>query len=74
LAVGDLARVEPLFLARVEVDDLREGELSLSELWFRYHELRLSRMEGAEVDDALRARVRSEFPVPEHLDFRMRAG
>ena len=43
LAVGDLARVEPLFVERVEVDDLREGELSLSELWFRYHELNAER-------------------------------
>jgi tetratricopeptide (TPR) repeat protein len=72
LAVGDLARVEPLFIERVEVDDLREGELSLSELWFRYHELRLGAVEALPVNDSLRARVRSEFPVPEHLDFRMK--
>jgi hypothetical protein len=74
LAVGDLARVEPLFVERVEVDDLREGELSLSELWFRYQELKLSAAEGVPVDDALRTRVRSEFAVPAHLDFRMRTG
>jgi len=72
LAVGDLARVEPLFVERVEVDDLREGELSLSELWFRYHELKLSAAEGRPIDDTLRARVHSAFPVPEHLDFRMK--
>jgi len=72
LAMGDLARVEPLFIERVEVDDLREGELSLSELWFRYQELKLSANEGLPVDDTLRGRVRREFPVPEHLDFRMK--
>jgi len=72
LAVGDLARVEPLFVERVEVDDLREGELSLSELWFRYHELKLGAAEGQPIDEALRARVRRDFPVPEHLDFRMK--
>ncbi len=72
LAVGDLARVEPLFTERVEVNDLREGELSLSELWFGYHERQLSAAEGCPLDDALRARVRREFPVPEHLDFRMK--
>jgi len=72
LAVGDLARVEPLFVERVEVDDLREGELSLSELWFRYHELKLGVAEGQPIDEALRARVRRDFPVPEHLDFRMK--
>ena len=57
LAVGNLARVEPLFIERVEVDDLREGELSLSELWFRYHELKFTAAEGLPVDDALRTRV-----------------
>ena len=72
LQTGDLGRVEQMFDERIEVDDLREGELSLSELWFRYHETRLSAAEGVPVDDALRARVRREYPVPEHLDFRMR--
>jgi hypothetical protein len=69
---GDLARVEPLFTERIEVNDLREGELSLSELWFDYHARRISATEGGPLDDALRARVRREFPVPEHLDFRMK--
>ncbi len=73
LAVGDLKQVEQILTARADVDDLREGELSLSELWFSYHEARLSREEGVPMSETLRARVRREFPVPEHMDFRMRA-
>jgi tetratricopeptide (TPR) repeat protein len=71
LAVGDLARAGQLFVRPLVIDDLREGERSLSHLWFEYHEQRLSAEEGVPVDDALRARVRREFPVPAEIDFRM---
>ena len=71
LAIGDFDRVEQLFEEKLVIDDLREGERSLSHLWFEFHEKRLSTAEGLPIDDALRERVRQEFPVPEHLDFRM---
>jgi tetratricopeptide (TPR) repeat protein len=71
LAVSDLPRVERLLGEGLVIEDLREGERSLSHLWFEYHEQRLSRAEQAPIDDALRARVRREFPVPDEIDFRM---
>ena len=71
LATGDFARVEQLFTDKPVVADLREGELSLSELWFDYHARRLSIAQGRAIDDALVARVRQEYPVPPELDFRM---
>ena len=71
LAVGDLERVAPLFDTKLVIDDLREGERSLSHLWFEYHEQRLSNEQGIPIDDVLRARVRRAYPVPEIIDFRM---
>jgi tetratricopeptide (TPR) repeat protein len=71
LAVGDLERVERLLSDRFVVDDLREGERSLSDLWFDYQELRLSIAEHTPIDSQLRSRVRREFPVPKEIDFRM---
>lgn len=71
LQVGDLARVADLFDGTLVVDDLREGERSLSEIWFDYHAQRISRAEGVPIDDVLRARVRQAYPVPASLDFRM---
>jgi len=71
LETGDLDRVALLFDGTLVVDDLREGELSLSELWFEYHTRKLSRDEELPIDDALRARVRRDIPVPAFLDFRM---
>ncbi|MBN1872802.1 MAG: DUF5107 domain-containing protein [Anaerolineae bacterium] len=71
LAVGDFARVASLFSESLTIEDLREGERSLSHLWFAYHEQRLSVAENVPIDEGLRARVRREFPVPEAIDFRM---
>jgi hypothetical protein len=72
LAVGDFEAVKRVFAERPVVDDMREGEVSLSQLWFDFHERRLSAAERVPIDDALRARVRQEFPVPKEIDFRMR--
>ena len=71
LAVDDLDRVASLFEGTLVIDDLREGERSLSHLWYNYHEQRLSKELGTPVDDVLRAAVRQEYPVPEDIDFRM---
>ena len=72
LAVGDYETVRRVFAEKPVVDDLREGEVSLSQLWFEFHERRLSTAENLPIDEALRARVRREYPVPEEFDFRMR--
>jgi hypothetical protein len=51
---------------------VREGERTLTDLWFAAHELKLSRVEGVPIDRELRVRVRREFPPPPAIDFRMR--
>lgn len=71
LAMGYFESVERIFAEKPVVDDMREGEKSLSHLWFDFHEQRLSVTENIPIDDALRARVRREFPVPKQFDFRM---
>ena len=71
LAVGDFEKVERIFAEEPVVVDLREGERSLSHLWFDFHEQRLSATENVPIDNALRARVRREFPLPKEFNFRM---
>ncbi len=71
LACGDLRAVEQVLAEAPEVDDLREGERSLTDLWFGFHEQRVSAERGAPVDDALREYVRRQFPPPANIDFRM---
>jgi hypothetical protein len=72
LSAGDFETVTAIFAEKPVVDDMREGEISLSQLWFDFHERRLSAAEDVPIDDALRARVRREYPVPQEFDFRMR--
>ena len=66
--------VEALFRDPPRIDDVREGETSLSDLWFDFHERRLSAVEHVPRDEALRARVRREFPLPREFDYRLHAG
>ncbi len=67
----DFDRAERILVSPLVVDDVREGELTLSQLWFDLQARRLSTRAGIPVDEALRQRVRQEFPLPEDLDFRM---
>ncbi|HSV74739.1 MAG TPA: DUF5107 domain-containing protein [Chthonomonadales bacterium] len=54
-----------------EFSGIREGEVTLSDLWLAYHTARVAREEGVPADDALRERVRRECPPPRRIDFRM---
>ncbi|NLC56224.1 MAG: DUF5107 domain-containing protein [Armatimonadetes bacterium] len=71
LDADDLARVEAILMGDIEVPDVREGEVSLSNTWYAMHEKRIAAAEGVPIDDDLRQRVRRECPPPAHLDFRM---
>jgi hypothetical protein len=69
LQEGRLEDVEPLF--KHEFVNMREGDGSLVNIWFEYHEKLLSKLEGIPIDDELKVRVRQVCPPPIHLDFRM---
>lgn len=71
LEVGDLERVGRLLSEGFEIVDYREGDEILTELWFRYHALRLAQAENLSVDETLMKRVRREHPLPALFDFRM---
>ncbi len=71
LELGRLDSVEVFLRGCDQVPDIREGEVSLTDLWFSLQERRLSEAEGVPVDDALKRRARGGFPPPPHIDFRM---
>ncbi|MCX5758261.1 MAG: DUF5107 domain-containing protein, partial [Candidatus Hydrogenedentes bacterium] len=66
---GELDAVTPVF--DHDFATVREGEVSLTDLWFQYHEKRLAMQEGKPIDDELRRRVKRECPPPSRIDFRM---
>lgn len=69
LHFGDLSAVESI-LSR-EFATIREGEVTLTDLWFAWQAQLLSDREGIEMDDELFARVRRELTPPLRLDQRM---
>ena len=72
LELGDLPAVDRFLNSDVEPTSVREQEVSLSDMWFSLHEKRLAAQQGVAVDEALRERVRRDFPPPRRLDFRLR--
>jgi len=70
MKIGDLQKVEEILQSRPSVSDVREGEVTLSNLWFEMHEKRIAAAENLPIDDELRQRVRRDYPPPSWLDFR----
>jgi hypothetical protein len=70
LMIGDLQKVEEILQSHPSESDVREGEVTLSNLWFEMHEKRVSTAENVPIDDELRRRVRRDYPPPSWLDFR----
>ena len=71
LELGHFEEVESFLSGPIEIPDVREGEVALTDLWFLLHEKRLAAAEDSTVTDAIRRRVRETFPPPQHIDFRM---
>jgi hypothetical protein len=70
MKMNNLKRVEEILESKISVADVREGEVTLSNLWFEMHERRIAAAENIKISDELRRRVRREFPPPSWLDFR----
>jgi tetratricopeptide (TPR) repeat protein len=71
LGAGRLDEALSIVQRGTEMTDLREGENSLTDLWYRIHERRV--VDRGEVFNGdLSEYVRRNFPPPAHIDFRMR--
>ncbi len=66
---GELDKLEKLL--DNDYYSIREGETTLTDLWFGMHEQRVAKAEGVEITDAFKARIRHDFPPPSKIDFRM---
>lgn len=71
LETGDIDGAEDMLQGDIELTDIREGEVKLTDLWFRMMAMKRARETGVEVDDALLKQVQRECTPPLHLDFRM---
>ena len=69
LKMGELNDIEALFSR--EFATIREGEVTLTDIWFDYHARRIAAAENITLDEALRKRVKREIPPPQRIDFRV---
>jgi tetratricopeptide (TPR) repeat protein len=73
LALGQIDQAGEIIATLPVIEDIREGELSLSQLWLDYNVRRLSRQENCPITPELISQARRQFPLPASLDFRMTA-
>lgn len=71
LYTGDLDGAERVLRTVTEIDDLREGENVLTDVWFAIQAKRIIDREGVPLDVALAERLLREALPPPHIDFRM---
>jgi len=69
LHFDDLSGVEEIL--NREFAGIREGEVTLTDLWFAWQAKLISEREGVPMDDELNARVRRELTPPPRIDMRM---
>ena len=62
VALGRYEEAEAILLRPLVIPDMREGELSLCDLWFQLYQRR---------DGISREEAERRHPLPEALDFRM---
>ena len=67
---GEYAAVRRLL--QREYCTIREGELSLSELWFASYIKEAEGRAGRELTPAEKEKLMQEFPPPPQIDFRMK--
>ncbi len=69
LRFNDLSGVEEILSH--EFATIREGEVTLTDLWFAWQAKLISEREGIPIDDELNARVRGELTPPLRIDMRI---
>jgi hypothetical protein len=71
IELGRLAEGEAILTSGLVVPDIREGEVTTTELWYRIREKELEGKPGMPGGKELGEYVRSHFTPPRSLDFRM---
>lgn len=69
IELGNYDFVERLF--EHDYACIKEGELILTDLWFRYYAIKLAKERGVEADSELLDYVKENIQPPARLDFRM---
>ncbi len=70
IKTGGYDLAEKMLRGPVQLTDVREGEVKLTELWFELFALK--KTSGKPATEEIMSQVKRDYPPPAHLDFRMR--
>jgi len=70
--MGDIATAKAMLDADIQVYDIREGEVLLSDVWTELYTMVLAQEKGVAVDSLKKRDVWAVYPIPQKYDFRMR--
>ena len=70
LHVGEYEKTMEIITSDFVLNDIKEGELSMSKIWTDMHIAMLQEKEGLSFEDATK-QAETRFPLPYALDFRM---
>ena len=68
--VGKLEDAKKILNPNFVLNDVKEGELSLSKLWIDLHIAIIAKEDNISIEEASRL-VNERYPLPYELDFRM---
>ena len=69
--LGELSLAQAEINSELIVDDIKEGEYSLSSIWVEIYTEILAREKGVNASSMTKDEVLTAYPLPESLDFRM---
>ena len=69
--VGDIERAMKVITKDLIVDDIKEGEYSLSAIWTEIYAQKLAKESGVSAESLTAEQVLEKYPLPIELDFRM---
>ena len=71
IRLGELDAAREIFDADLTVNDVREGEVLLSDLWTLLHRKMIAREQRVDESAVTDAEALGKYPLPENIDFRM---
>jgi tetratricopeptide (TPR) repeat protein len=69
--LGQAERAAEIITSSLRVDDIKEGEYSLSAIWTEIYGQILARRLGVSADELSAEQILKEYPLPYELDYRM---
>ncbi|MDW7657244.1 MAG: DUF5107 domain-containing protein [Bacillota bacterium] len=71
IRTGNFFEAEKILYRPLVIDDMREGEISLSNLWYELIEKKLVAAKGRSLTQTEKQEITRKWVLPHHLDFRM---